>query len=107
MEEHGALTRVGKTVLELATTPSMNGTTEGGEGRDKIQGAPSTAQDTETSGALARPVALPNNIKRRNYAEAIQGSKGKTFKMTIKSRQAHPEKIKQLLRNKSNREKLG
>jgi hypothetical protein len=48
-------------------------------------------------------VALPNSNRGRNYAEAVQGTKGKTFKMTIKPRGAHPpEKIKQILKNKIN-----
>jgi hypothetical protein len=78
----------------------MNGTIEGGEGRDRIQGAPSTAQDTETAGKLPQKVALSNSNQRRNYAEAVHGSKGKTFKLTIKSREAQPpEKIIQIKKN--------
>ena len=48
-------------------------------------------------------MALPNSNRGRNYSEAVQGTKCKTFKMTIKSRGAHPpEKIKQILKNKIN-----
>jgi len=49
-------------------------------------------------------VALLNSNRGRNYAEAVQGTKGKTFKMTIKFRGAHPpeKNIKQILKNKIN-----
>jgi hypothetical protein len=92
MEDHGAPSRAGTTVLELATTPSMNGTIEGGEGRDKIEGASSTVRDTETAEYLARQVALPDSNQIRNYADAVQGPKGKTLKMTMKSIEANPPK---------------
>jgi len=88
---------------ELGLAPSMDGTKERDKGRIKKQGTTSIVQGTEPAGQLTQYVALPNSNRGRNYAEAVQGTKGKTFKMTIKSRGAHPpEKIKQILKNKIN-----
>ena len=93
IKEHRASSMAETTELELA--PSMARTTEIDEGRIKKQGATSIVQSTEPAGELTRYVALPNSNRGRNYAEAVQGTKGKTFKMTIKSRGANPpEKFK-------------
>jgi len=81
----------------------MARTTELDEGMIKKQGTTTLVQSTEQAGELTRYVVLPNSNRGRNYTEAVQGTKGKTFKMTIKSRGAHPlEKIKQILQNKIN-----
>jgi hypothetical protein len=77
-------------ITELELAPSTAGTTELDEERIKKQGATAIVQSTEQAGELTRYVALPNSSRERNYAEAVQGTKGKTFKMTIKSGGAHP-----------------
>ena len=87
---------------EIELEPSMDGTKEWEEGRIKCHGSTSTVQATESTGKLTRHVALPVN-NRGNYAQIVQVSKLKSFKMTIKSRDAHlPEKNKQFLKNKIN-----
>jgi len=81
----------------------MAETTELDEGRVTKKGATSSVKSLEPAGELPRYVALPNSNRGRNYAEALQGTRGKTFKMTIKSRGAHPpDGIKQILKNKIN-----
>ena len=81
----------------------MDGTKGREEERIKCHSATSIDQATEPTGKLTRHVALPINNSLRNYAEIVQGSKVKSFKMTIKSQDAHPpEKIKQILKNKIN-----
>jgi len=99
IKEHRAPSMTETTELELA--PSMARSTELDEGKIKKQGATSIAQSTKPAWELTRYVALPNSNRRRNYAEAVQRTKGKTFKTTIKSRGAHPpEKIKQILKTR-------
>jgi len=101
MEDYRATSMDRTTELELES--SMDGTVEREQGRIKCHRATSIDQATEPTGKLTRHVALPINNSRRNYAEIVQGSKAKSFKMTIKSRDAHPpEKIKQVLKNKIN-----
>ena len=66
------------------------------------QGTPSTAIRSEPCGEPTRYVALPVNV-RKNYAEAVQGVKNKTFKITVKSTGAdRPDTIKQILKTKIN-----
>jgi len=85
----------------------MDGSKEREEGRIKSHDVKSIVQATERTGNLTRYVAQPTKNRGRSYAESVQGSGVKTFKMTIKSREAHPpEKIKQILKNKLTREKL-
>jgi len=104
MDEHRTTSMDRTTELELE--PSMDGTKEREEGRIKCHSATSIDQATEPTGKLTRHVALPIN-RRRNYPEIIQSTKVKSFKMTIKSRDAHPpEKIKQILKNKINPEEI-
>ena len=66
------------------------------------QGSPSTAIRSDPFGEPTRYVALPVNV-RKNYAEAVQGVKNKTFKITVKSTGAdRPSTIKQILKTKIN-----
>ena len=100
MEEYGSPSMDRTT--ELVLEPSMDGSKEREKERIKCHTATSIDQATELTGKLTRHVELPTS-SRRNYAEIVQGSKMKSFKMTIKSRDAHPpEKIKQILKNKIN-----
>ena len=67
------------------------------------QGTPSTEIRPEPFGEPTRYVALPNVNTRKNYAEAVQGTKNKTYKITVKSTGAHPpDAIKQILKTKLN-----
>ena len=74
---------------QLELEPSIDGTKEKEKERFKCHTATSIDQATELTGKLMRHVMLPTS-SQRNYAEIVQGSKMKSFKMTIKSSYAHP-----------------
>ena len=101
--------------------PSLGEAKEPERNKEKRQGMPSTGIRTELNGVPTRYVAqpnvnstepngeptrneaLPNVNKRMNYAEAVQGTKTKTYKITVKSTGAHqPDEIKQILKTKIN-----
>jgi hypothetical protein len=66
-------------------------------------GTPSNASCPERAGAVKRSVALPNDKVVRLYAAAVQEKKVQTYKLTVRSRGAHPPgSIKQLLKAKIN-----
>jgi hypothetical protein len=86
--------------------------------KKRRQGPPSTGILTELTGEPTRYVALSNvnsidlsgeptryvalpNVKRMNYAEAVQVTKTKTYKITVISTGAHrQDEIKQILKPK-------
>jgi hypothetical protein len=83
--------------------PSIGEATEQTKKDDTRHGMPSTATRPEPFGEPTRYVVLPNVKTRKNYAEAVQGNKKKTYKMTVKSTGAHPpDTIKQIPKSKIN-----
>jgi hypothetical protein len=83
--------------------PSVGGATEQEKKEDTRHGMPSTAPRTEPFVESTRNLALPNFNTRRNYAQAVQGTKCKTYNMTVKSRGANPpDTIKQTLKTNIN-----
>ena len=66
-------------------------------------GTPSFVSCPEPAGEVTRSVALPNDKVGRLYAATIQEKKVQTYKLTVRSRGAHPpESIKKLLKAKIN-----
>jgi hypothetical protein len=84
-------------------TPSLAGATELDDSGARRLCTPSTASCPEPSEETMRHVALLNYKTSRNFAVSVPESKVKTYKMTVKSRGAHPpDTIKQILKTKIN-----
>jgi hypothetical protein len=84
-------------------TSSLAGETILDDTEARKHGTPSSASCPEPAGAATRCVALPNDKVGTLYAAAVQKTKAKTYKMTVRSKGAHPpESIKQLLKAKIN-----
>ena len=85
---------------KVLQTPSLADNTDPGS---RQQGTTSTALTSEPAEEGGRCVALPSGNISRQYATVVKETKLKKYKMTVRSRRAHPpEGIKQLLKTKIN-----
>jgi len=108
-------------LVKVHRAPSLGETHEQEKNKEKWQGTASTGIRTEPTGEPKLDVALPNensteprgdptcyvaltNVsKRMNYADAVQGTKTKSYKITVKSTGVHqPDETKQILKTKIN-----
>ena len=84
-------------------TPSIDSKDEQGEPAAGTNGTTSTGVTPTTAEEQAQRVALPTRQMTRQYAAVIRDTKPKRYKMTIRSKKAHPpEEIQQLLKTKIN-----
>jgi hypothetical protein len=84
---HQTLSLAGETVLDDTVA--------------RKHGTPSSASCPEIAGTAMRCVALPTDKVDRLYATAVQETKAKTYKITVRSKGAHPpETNKHLLKTK-------
>jgi len=82
-------------------TPSIAGDTVLDDMVAMENGMPPSISCSEPAGAVTRCTALPTHKVDRLYVAAVKKMKAKTYKMTVRSKGAHPpETIKQLLKAK-------
>ena len=83
--------------------PSIDSKDEQGELGAATNGMTSTGVTPTIAEKQAQRVALPTSQMTRQYAAVVRDTKPKRYKMTIRSKKAHPpEEIQQLLKAKVN-----
>ena len=83
--------------------PSIDSKDEQGEPGAGTNGKTSTGVTPTIAEEQAQRVAIPTRQMTRQYAAVMRDTKPKRYKMTIRSKKAHPpEEIQQLLKTKIN-----